>query len=492
MPDFIVTSPEGKKFRVTAPEGASQDEILAYAQKNMPQAEAPKTGPVEAALIGAGKTFTRLGQGAQQGFYALTGNDKAAADLKARVEEENRLYAPLAAQRPIATAIGEGAPAIPLGPVGMGVAAAAEYGTPQERALRGAGGFVGGKVGEATGKLIGRVAQPIRESAADLFAKFGVNGTPGQITGSRPMQWLESTLAQFPGGGRVRDVYAGAQSDLNRATMRQMGAAGDMVTPEAVQAGKSALGVTFGEVPKGVVVKVDDKLLSELGAVEKGYLKNLSPDQKGIVKQYLDDILAQGEAIPGDVYQKARSRIAARASSTQDSELKTALSGIYKALDRAFDRSASPEASAAMATARSQYRAAKTIEPLATAEGNVSPARLANAAKGAPGGLGELAQLGSKMRALPMSGTAERLMYQSLLSGGVGGLAGLASGDPEQALKYAGGAFAAPWLASQMITRAPVKQYLTQGMFNVTPEVEKWLIRAGAVPGGLLGRSLAQ
>jgi hypothetical protein len=35
MPDFEITSPDGKKFVVTAPEGASQADILAYAQKSM-------------------------------------------------------------------------------------------------------------------------------------------------------------------------------------------------------------------------------------------------------------------------------------------------------------------------------------------------------------------------------------------------------------------------------------------------------------------------
>lgn len=43
MPQFDITSPDGRKFRVTAPDGATQEEVLAYAQQNMPQAEpAPK------------------------------------------------------------------------------------------------------------------------------------------------------------------------------------------------------------------------------------------------------------------------------------------------------------------------------------------------------------------------------------------------------------------------------------------------------------------
>jgi predicted phage tail protein len=37
MPDYEVTSPDGKKFVVTAPDGASQDQVLAYAQQQFAQ-----------------------------------------------------------------------------------------------------------------------------------------------------------------------------------------------------------------------------------------------------------------------------------------------------------------------------------------------------------------------------------------------------------------------------------------------------------------------
>lgn len=39
MPDFEITSPDGRKFVVTAPDGATQEQILAYARQNMPKAE---------------------------------------------------------------------------------------------------------------------------------------------------------------------------------------------------------------------------------------------------------------------------------------------------------------------------------------------------------------------------------------------------------------------------------------------------------------------
>ena len=85
----------------------------------------------------------------------------------------------------------------------------------------------------------------------------------------------------------------------------------------------------------------------------------------------------------------------------------------------------------------------------------------------------------------------ERLLYGGLLSGGIGAGAGLASGDPTDALKWGAGTFAGPWLASQLLTRAPTKAMLTRGLLNVSPATEKVLERLGASGGGLLGLSLA-
>ena len=35
MPDYDITSPDGKTFRVTAPDGATQDQVLTYAKQQM-------------------------------------------------------------------------------------------------------------------------------------------------------------------------------------------------------------------------------------------------------------------------------------------------------------------------------------------------------------------------------------------------------------------------------------------------------------------------
>jgi hypothetical protein len=243
MATFRVTGPDGAVYNVTAPDGASDADVMQMVQSQAKSAPtAPSTSAGEAALIGAGKAFTRLGQGAQQAFYGLTGDQDALAALKARVAEGDRLFKPLQEEHPIATAIGEAAPVVTGGPLTMAGAGALEYGTPEEKAMRAAGGFVGGKVGELGGKLVGRALQPVRSATADatqaLFDKFNLPALAGQITQSAPLQYLESTLAKLPGGGRIRDVMAQQQAGVNKAAMGTMGSSADAVTPETVGAAK--------------------------------------------------------------------------------------------------------------------------------------------------------------------------------------------------------------------------------------------------------------
>jgi hypothetical protein len=380
----------------------------------------------------------------------------------------------------------------------MAALGALDYGTPLERGENALGGYVGGKLGDLAGNAVSRVVQPIRGVGNDaidatkaLFDKYNIKGLPGQVTGSVPLQWMASTLANLPGGGAIRSAVANQGGALNRAAMGAMGSAEDSVTPDAVKRALSAVGSRIGDATSSTTLAIDQPVAMKLINIENDHAKNLSPDQRAIVGSYIDDILQYGESgMPGDVYQKARSRISARAASTQDSELKTALVGIKNTLDNAFDDSASPAASDAVNTLRSQYRTGKVLQPMATEEGNISAARLTNAAKNLPPSAADLSALASKMKGLPDSGTAQRLFYQSLLSGGAGGAAGLATGDPYEAAKYAGGAFAAPWMASQLLTRAPMRQYLTNTA--MPEEVKRLLELAGSAGGGLLGLRASQ
>ena len=78
MPDFEVTSPQGQKFIVTAPPGATQDQILAYAKQNMPAAGPAPSAPgpsgeqiPEGEAAPAEGAFQRIGREATEPFQGL-------------------------------------------------------------------------------------------------------------------------------------------------------------------------------------------------------------------------------------------------------------------------------------------------------------------------------------------------------------------------------------------------------------------------------------
>ena len=43
MPTFLITAPDGRKLRVAAPEGAAQEQALAYAQERLGQQQKKST-----------------------------------------------------------------------------------------------------------------------------------------------------------------------------------------------------------------------------------------------------------------------------------------------------------------------------------------------------------------------------------------------------------------------------------------------------------------
>ena len=259
MAQYNVTSPDGRKFTVTAPDGASQDEILRYAQENMPAAEkAPDTAapaPSEPASFGsrflegmrdipAGVTqfaANMIPDGmkptlnsvntALQAFPATSltarilgqvpGADEANAAATAREQEYHKTAphgtdwariagnavgtAPLAMAVPAAGsmigAVGTGAA------IGAGLGATApvpgvteakpyEYQSGENAVIGGVGGAAGGAVGHVLGGLIApRIAPNVR-----TLSDKGVELTPGQIVGGTA-RTIEDGARSIPGVG---------------------------------------------------------------------------------------------------------------------------------------------------------------------------------------------------------------------------------------------------------------------------------------------------
>ena len=122
MPTYRITSPDGKAFDVTAPDGASQDQVLEYAKSQwkkgsapaVPMADVEDPGVGQSMLIGAGRTFDRIGKGMEQIYYGATGQTDKQAALKQQAEDEDGIYKRLQDKRPFATGFGEAAPSMVL------------------------------------------------------------------------------------------------------------------------------------------------------------------------------------------------------------------------------------------------------------------------------------------------------------------------------------------------------------------------------------------
>lgn len=478
---------------------------------------ADDTGAGQAALIGSGRTLDRLGKGVQQGALWLSSklpygpelSGKIAAEQKrmAETESENtRLYGQLQEKRPVATFLGEAAPLVAALPAaGSLVGAAAmgaipglvEYGTPEERLTRGAFGAAGGAAGAALGKGIGRALQPTRgamtegaQAGVEAAERLGYKVTAGQQTGSKALQIMEQQAAKNPiGATSARKFNEGNISALNRAALRAMGETGDSVTEDAFAAARDRLGAAFESLSANKTIPITPTFEARINLLKKsnaaaGPFKNV--EIESLADNALE--LAKSGQMTGEAYQAIRSQLTDRsrqAAQAGQSKLKDAIGKVRSALDDAAESVLTAEEKAAWKVARKQYAAMKTLEKRgAIKAGNVDPAIVRNAmqsgdrsafARGNMSGeLADIARIGNAFRALPDSGTASNLWAQLLMTGG----AGLVGGDVLAA------SILAPAAISKGLFSDAGRRYLTKGLIDVTPELERRLMMGGA---GLLG-----
>lgn len=318
---YRVQGPDGAVHVFEGPEGASQDQVLAFAQQHFspqkgagamdPKQFAPDDpGAIMSALIGAGWTFDRVVKGMQQIYHGAKGDEKALADLKTNADEEQRLYEPLSHKHPIATAIGETLPAMAI-PVGgtAGLAATAgklalsgalpgalEYGSAGDRAKRGAmgaagavaGGVVVPKVVEAAVKGVPAIGRAVRAAVEPLTEKgratiagrtlANAAGDEAQTVAQRLAQAGElvpgsaPTAAQVAENGGIaaleRSVSAAQPAEFTRRGMEQAAArtgairtvAGDESARAAAVAAREAATKDLYAQAKGANYTMDEQL----------------------------------------------------------------------------------------------------------------------------------------------------------------------------------------------------------------------------------------
>jgi hypothetical protein len=492
---------------VEFPDGMADNDIAAAIQRSMPREAGPdqfapnlkqEYGPLDSAMIGAGKTTTRIGQGLRQMYHGAMGNDKELAALKSEVDEENRLYDPLQKARPIATGVGEALPmlAVPVGGAGAGamigrgaLAAAApealSYGSLKDRAKRagvaGAGGALGGAVGLGVTRMLkpaGTAVQGVSDDALAAAERIGYKPTAGQVTGNRGLQQFENYLASSIGsGGRMARHAQGNQTAINRAASKAMGETADDLGEGVMGAAKARIGQEFERLQQ--ITGPDmarPEFMQALIAVDASNVAR-GPYASAKIAQEVDkalDLAALGK-ISGKAYKEIHTELAGASTAAfkgGDATLGQAIKTIRESMDDAAKASLSGADQKAWDTVRRQWEAYKVLVKGNVAEaGDVSAARVASKLRGDPrfrtgqlsGELADVARVGEAFKGVqnPNSGQLSKDQINTLFG----------------ALRAGGDATAAAAYMSR-----PMQGYLTNGL-PVGPNSRYMLSRGG----GLLG-----
>lgn len=295
MPQFDITTPDGRKFRVTAPDGATQEQVLAYAQEQSGNAASGPVAPEKApnptagnsfldnAAIGAGKAIVDMGRGARQ-IYAkaadavaprapglgdlVTGKDPSrSAAVQAEIDESRKRDAPLmdTAGGVVGNVAGNVAPALLLPGGGTYLGAA------------GAGAALGAVQPTATG-----------ESRLLNTAVGAGAGAAGKYIGGKVADALTSRV-----GNKVAALNTEETQNLGKDTARVAGQqAGYVVPPTQANSGSAwnqLLESFSGKVKTGQAASVkNQEVTNRLAKAAVGL-----PDDQPLSREALDTVRAQ-------------------------------------------------------------------------------------------------------------------------------------------------------------------------------------------------------
>lgn len=464
----------------------------------------------------------------------------AISGIQSEIDEMKRLEKPLMntgggmVGRIIGTA-GVGAPLLAVpgantlvgsGLVGAGMGLTEPVASDESGAENAGLGLLGGGLGYAAGKALGAVATPIKSrlgkvatGVADYAKRLGIDLSPAQATGSRALHALESAMDYLPfTSGKQTTRRIANNKVFNRELAQTFGENTDTITPETIRTASDRIGNVFRDISKRNTVAADAKFMKDIEAVKKEYSRTLDSSKRQILYNYIDDILKTADKgarvnrggggkhlkgfIPGEKYQTFRSQLSSQGDAASDVYFGRALKGIRGALDDAMERSVSETDAAAWQVARKQWQAMKTVKPLAekAIDGNVSPALLLERVRAnypdltKTGDMSKLAELGQTFLKQPIgdSGTAQRLLFQNMLTGGglgvgAGGLTYGATQDPAAAAAAAAAFFGGPRAMQKLYYSQPARRYLGRGLLD--PQHK--LLTRGPESLGLLGAGSA-
>lgn len=466
MPNYQITAPDGRKLRITAPEGATQEQVLAYAQQQYGEQQANFRGVqsqanAKSAVTLRGERPDQMSHVMQAAYgavspiaSAITGIGQMTGLMSPDQVAQSKARIDAVRDTPsgnIAGFAGDvGMMAIPaskigaLGKVGQYIANAAlgaGYAGVQptgegESRLQNAG--LGGLLGaggqalshglSAVGTRAANAIKPEVRAIYEAAKARGLELTPAQLSDSRMAKYLESALRSLPGSG-VAQKAAEQKSQFNRLLAQSIGVDAPAITPEVFASKKAADSALFNELTARNQLTVTGGLAQKLHTIAQE-AKMAGADAYAAVNNALEGLYSQMTpegVVPGTAYQALDSALG------RVTKLGTPVSHyvgrVKHAIREAMDDSISPQDKAAWSKLRKEYANRKTLRDLVSKGdgGELSPAQVmgrvtANGAgkeamaTGSRGELGELARIGQRIKEPPSSGTAERQLAYSVFN----------------------------------------------------------------------------
>jgi hypothetical protein len=299
MPDFELTLPDGTRVGGTAPEGVTQEQIIAAYQKQYAQqkddymrllGQGAKKGIMGFLASGAGSEPQMPGETEEQ-FGARSA-------LPGQVEQQYPRPKSLGGRMIMGAAEGAANPAnLLLGPaaplaVGGRIAAGAAGGAGAELAgaltkdnpvARLIGGAAGATIPRAAvgaaGRIAGAVAPradalpasvpPARAAAIQQLRQQGIEPTAADVLGRSYVRQLERQGDRVFGGDSYRRIKTEVAEQYTQAASRSIGEDAPRLTPDVIRRARIRIGRVFERVANNLPIRRDRALGDELVAIER-------------------------------------------------------------------------------------------------------------------------------------------------------------------------------------------------------------------------------
>lgn len=248
MPTYVVTSPDGKEFEITAPEGATQEQVLAYAQQNFKAAE-----PAQRSL---GSDILR--QVGLTGRAAVTG----ALSLPAMAADPLANLVNMAAGKTVMTPPSQGIQNL------MTAAGVPAPETGLERAVQTGASAMAGIAPQAALAKVTPALAPLGQNLLQQTAAAGAGGTAAQVASDAVQEATDNPLASIVAGLAAGTVAGslGAKTATSLSQQRQPLITLDEIKKRAQQSYSTMENLGVQVKPKSILDTFDNiesKLVKE-------------------------------------------------------------------------------------------------------------------------------------------------------------------------------------------------------------------------------------